>query len=45
MRRAPRPSQLDGELDQNLTDEQQNGLRTNGLMTADTLTKLGVPIQ
>jgi murein L,D-transpeptidase YcbB/YkuD len=42
--------QVDGELDQNLTDavrafQEKNGLRTDGLMTADTLAKLGVPIQ
>jgi hypothetical protein len=42
--------QVDGELDQNLTNavrafQEKNGLRTDGLMTADTLAKLGVPIQ
>ena len=41
---------VDGELDQNLTDsvrtfQQKNGLRADGLMTADTLAKLGVPHQ
>ena len=40
---------VDGELDQNLTDsvrtfQEKNGLRADGLMTADTLAKLGVPI-
>ena len=51
MSRAPRPPlRVDGELDQNLTDsvrtfQQQNGLRADGLMTADTLAKLGVPLK
>ena len=41
--------QVNGELDQNLTDavrafQEQNGLRADGLMTADTLAKLGVPL-
>ena len=42
--------QVNGELDQNLTEavrayQQQNGLRADGLMTADTLAKLGVPLK
>ena len=41
---------VDGELDQNLTDsvrtfQEKNGLRADGLMTADTLAKLGVPLK
>ena len=47
---ASPPLRVDGELDQNLTDsvrtfQQQNGLRADGLMTADTLAKLGVPLK
>ena len=40
---------VDGELDAQLTDavrsfQQQNALRADGLMTAETLAKLGVPL-
>ena len=40
---------VDGELDQQLTEsvrsfQQQNGLQPNGLMTAETLSKLGVAL-
>lgn len=40
----------DGQLDQELTNsvrafQEQNGLRATGLMTADTLTALGVTLQ
>src|SRR5262245_8138128 len=42
--------QVDEQIDQNLTKavrafQEKNGLRTDGLMTSDTLAKLGVPIQ
>jgi hypothetical protein len=47
---ASPPLRVDGELDQQLTEsvrafQQQNGLRADGLMTAETLAKLGVDIR
>ena len=41
---------VDGELDQNLTEsvrsfQQKNGLNPTGLMTADTLSKLGIAMK
>jgi hypothetical protein len=44
------PVQVDGQIDQQLTDsvrsfQQQNGLHPTGLMTADTLAKLGVQLK
>ena len=44
------PLRIDGEIDQELTSsvrsfQQKTGLRPTGLMTADTLAKLGVPLK
>jgi peptidoglycan hydrolase-like protein with peptidoglycan-binding domain len=44
------PVQVDGKIDQQLTDsvrsfQQKNGLRVTGMMTAETLAKLGVQLK